>query len=71
MARDLSENFHIFCSVVIYPVIPKGMVIFRIVSTAAHTMEDVQRTLDAFKAIKAKLDAGEYDNAQFAQMTIK
>ena len=71
MARDLRENFHIFCSVVIYPVIPKGMVIFRIVSTAAHTMEDVQRTLDAFKAIKAKLDAGEYDNAQFAQMTIK
>lgn len=71
MAKDLRENYRIFCSVVIYPVIPKGMVIFRIVSTAAHTMEDVDRTLSAFKEIKAKLDAGEYDGDEVAAMTIK
>lgn len=70
MAKDLRENYKIFCSVVIYPVIPKGMVIFRIVSTAAHTMEDVEYTLNAFKEIKAKLDAGYYDGDEFAAMTI-
>ena len=56
---------------VIYPVIPKGMVIFRIVSTAAHSMEDVEYTLKAFKEIKAKLDAGYYDGEDLAEMTIK
>ncbi len=64
-------NYRIFCSMVIYPVIPKGMVIFRIVSTAAHTMEDVEYTLNAFKEIKAKLDAGEYDGDDVAAMTIE
>ncbi|MDD7010117.1 MAG: pyridoxal phosphate-dependent aminotransferase family protein [Candidatus Cryptobacteroides sp.] len=71
MAKDLRENYRIFCSVVIYPVIPKGMVIFRIVSTAAHSMEDVEYTLKAFKEIKAKLDAGYYDGEDLAEMTIK
>ena len=47
------------------------MVIFRIVSTAAHTLEDVDYTLKAFKEIKAKLDAGEYDGDELAEMTIK
>lgn len=70
MAKDLRENYRIFCSVVIYPVIPKGMVIFRIVSTASHTMEDVEYTLNAFKEIKAKLDAGVYDGEDLAEMTI-
>ena len=68
---DLRENYHIFCSMVIYPVIPKGMVIFRIVSTAAHTMEDVEYTLNAFKEIKAKLDRGEYDGDDIAAMTVE
>ena len=71
MAKDLRENYRIFCSMVIYPVIPKGMIIFRIVSTAAHTMEDVKYTLNAFKEIKAKLDAGEYDGEDIAAMTIE
>jgi len=70
MAKDLRENYRIFCSVVVYPVIPKGMVIFRIVSTAAHTMEDVEYTLNAFKEIKAKLDAGVYDADELAPMSI-
>ena len=51
--------------------IPKGMIIFRIVSTAAHTMEDVEYTLKAFKEIKAKLDAGLYDGDDIAAMTVK
>ena len=55
----------------VYPVIPKGMIIFRIVSTAAHTMEDVEYTLKAFKEIKAKLDAGEYDGEDLAAMKIE
>ena len=71
MAKDLRENYRIFCSIVVYPVIPKGMVIFRIVSTAAHTMEDVNYTLNAFKEIKAKLDAGYYDGDDVAAMTIE
>ena len=58
---DLRQNYRIFCSVVIYPVIPLGMVIFRIIPTAAHSMEDVERTLSAFKEIKERLDRGEYD----------
>ena len=70
MVKDLRENYRIFCSIVIYPVIPKGMVIFRIVSTAAHTMDDVNYTLNAFKEIKAKLDAGAYDGDDIAAMTI-
>ena len=71
MAKDLRENYKIFCSMVIYPVIPKGMIIFRIVSTAAHTMEDVEYTLNAFKEIKAKLDAGAYDGDDIAAMTVE
>ena len=71
MAKDLRENYKIFCSMVIYPVIPKGMIIFRIVSTAAHTMEDVAYTLNAFKEIKAKLDAGAYDGDDIAAMTVE
>ena len=70
MVKDLRENYGVFCSVVVYPVIPKGMIIFRIVSTAAHTMEDVKYTLNAFKEIKEKLDAGEYDGDDLAAMTL-
>ena len=61
IAVALREEYHIFCSVVIYPVIPPGMVIFRIIPTAAHSMEDVERTLAAFKDIKERLDRGEFD----------
>ena len=61
IAVALREEYHIFCSVVIYPVIPPGMVIFRIIPTAAHSMEDVERTLAAFKDMKERLDRGEFD----------
>jgi glycine C-acetyltransferase len=61
MAYDLRENYDIFCSVVVYPVIPKGQIIFRMIPTAAHTDADIQATLDAFSACKAKLDSGAYN----------
>ena len=60
MVRDLRENLKVFCSMVIYPVIPKGMVILRIIPTAMHSLEDVEYTLDAFESIKSKLDEGVY-----------
>jgi len=60
MVMDLRENHHIFCSIVVYPVIPKGHIIYRLVPTAVHTDEDIERTLEAFRATKKKLDAGEY-----------
>lgn len=61
IAVDLRENYHIFCSIVTYPVIPAGMLIFRIIPTAAHSIEDVDYTLAAFKDIKERLARGEYD----------
>ena len=60
MVVDLRENYNIFCSVVVFPVIPKGEIIFRIIPTAAHTDEDVEITLKAFEETKKKLDAGKY-----------
>jgi len=60
MVMDLRENYHIFCSIVVYPVIPKGHIIYRLIPTAAHTDVDIEETLIAFTETKAKLDAGEY-----------
>jgi len=60
MVMDLRENYKIFCSIVIYPVIPKGHIIYRLIPTAAHTDADIQETLIAFTETKAKLDAGAY-----------
>lgn len=60
LTHDLRENFNIFCSVVAYPVIPKGMIILRLIPTAVHTLEDVNYTLDAFSQVKEKLDKGAY-----------
>ncbi len=57
---DLRENHGIFCSIVIYPVIPKGEIILRVIPTAAHTLEDVEFTLDAFKSVRDKLEGGYY-----------
>jgi hypothetical protein len=47
MVHDLRENYHIFCSIVVYPVIPKGHIIYRLIPTAAHTDADIQETLIA------------------------
>ena len=60
LTRDLRENYGIFCSIVIYPVIPKGLILLRLIPTAAHSLEDVQRTLDAYSEMGEKLKAGFY-----------
>ena len=69
MSMDLRENFHIFCSVVIYPVVPKDVIMFRIIPTAAHTMEDVEQTLTAFSELKHKLDEGFYRKEELVSVT--
>ena len=58
---DLRENYNLFCSVVVYPVIPKGEIILRLIPTAAHTLDDVKYTLDCFEACHKRLLNGEYD----------
>ncbi len=62
LTMDLRENYGIFCSIVVYPVIPKGLIELRIIPTAMHTLEDVQKTLDAFSEIKEKLANGHYQD---------
>ena len=66
LSHDLRENFNIFCSAVIYPVVPKGTIILRLIPTAMHSLEDVEETIRAFEAIKDKLTSGEYRNAEVA-----
>jgi glycine C-acetyltransferase len=58
--RDLRRNYGIFCSVVIYPVVPRGVIMLRIIPTAVHTMEDVNYTIESFKEIKKKLETNAY-----------
>ena len=60
LINDLRENYHIFLSIVIYPVIPKGIILLRMIPTAAHTLEDIEQTLVAFEAIREKLENGTY-----------
>ena len=68
---DLRENYKIFCSVVVYPVIPRGMIMFRLIPTAAHSMEQVEYTLNAFEEIQKKLEAGAYKGStQIQDMAI-
>lgn len=71
MAMDLRERFGIFCSVVIYPVVPKDVIMFRIIPTAAHSMEDVLQTLSAFTSLKSKLDSGYYRQEKLVSVTLK
>ncbi len=56
LIKDLRENWGIFCSVVVYPVIPKGQIILRLIPTAAHTEEDIRETLEAFRAVRDKIE---------------
>ncbi|MBK9338233.1 MAG: aminotransferase class I/II-fold pyridoxal phosphate-dependent enzyme [Lewinellaceae bacterium] len=68
LVRDMRENYGVFCSIVVYPVIPKGMVILRLIPTAAHTEEDIRITLDAFSAVRKKMEDGVYRSATAAQV---
>lgn len=60
LVRDLRENHGIFCSIVVYPVIPKGLILLRLIPTATHTLDDVTETLAAFEAIRERLENGTY-----------
>ncbi|WP_277632897.1 aminotransferase class I/II-fold pyridoxal phosphate-dependent enzyme [Avrilella dinanensis] len=60
MVNDLRENYGIFLSIVVYPVIPKGLILLRVIPTASHTFEDIDETLTAFEAIRTKLQDGTY-----------
>jgi glycine C-acetyltransferase len=66
LAMDLREHYNIFCSVVIYPVVPKGVILLRLIPTAMHSLDDVERTILAFEAIKDKLMQGIYRNGELA-----
>jgi glycine C-acetyltransferase len=68
MVNDLRENYGIFCSIVVYPVIPKGLIILRLIPTATHNLEDVKVTIEAFSAIRSKLEAGIYKRIAAAMM---
>jgi len=67
---DLRENFNIFCSIVAYPVVPKGVLMLRLIPTASHTLEDVRETIAAFKEIKSNLAAGKYNQTEMQDMKI-
>jgi glycine C-acetyltransferase len=68
LVRDLRENYGIFCSIVVYPVIPKGLILLRMIPTATHTLQDVADTLDAFDAIRERLENGTYKRLSAAVM---
>lgn len=65
IVMDLRKNYSVFCSIVVYPVIPKGMIILRLIPTAMHTSEDIQQSLKAFAEVRDKLVTGQYQS-QFA-----
>ncbi len=67
---DLRENYNIFCSIVVYPVVPKGVLMLRIIPTAAHSLEDVQYTIEVFSEIKKKLNKGYYDTEVMQNMKV-
>ncbi len=68
MVNDLRENYKVFCSIVVYPVIPKGLIILRLIPTAMHNLEDVEITLNAFSGIREKLTGGVYKRIAAAMM---
>ncbi len=68
MVNDLRENHRIFCSIVVYPVIPKGMILLRLIPTAAHNLEDVKETIVAFSSIREKLEKGIYKRIATSMM---
>ena len=68
LVQDLRENYGIFCSIVVYPVIPKGLILLRLIPTATHTLEDVDITLKAFSGIREKLENGTYKRLSLGVM---
>ena len=68
LVKDLRENHGVFCSIVVYPVIPKGLILLRLIPTASHTMQDIEETLEAFSSIRELLENGTYKKLSEAAM---
>ncbi|MFQ5446441.1 MAG: aminotransferase class I/II-fold pyridoxal phosphate-dependent enzyme [Saprospiraceae bacterium] len=60
LVQDMRDNYSVFCSIVVYPVVPKGMILLRLIPTSVHTKQDIDETIIAFKAVKQKLESGTY-----------
>jgi len=71
IVADLRENYHIFCSIVAYPVVPKDVLMLRLIPTAAHTRQDVDETIEVFKKIKVNLEAGKYRAEEMPSMSVE
>lgn len=67
---ELREKYNIFCSIVIYPVVPKDVIMLRLIPTAVHTLEDVEYTINAFAKVKQKLDAGDFSDGTIKAMKV-
>lgn len=65
---DLRENYNIFCSIVVYPVVPKDVIMLRLIPTAVHTIDDVEYTIETFKKIQTRLKAGDYKAEELAKV---
>lgn len=70
IVQDMRENYGIFCSMVVYPVIPKGMILLRIIPTASHTLEDVEYTINAFTEVAEKLKKGYYNREEIPEVEV-
>jgi glycine C-acetyltransferase len=69
--KDLRENHNVFCSIVTYPVVPKDVIMLRLIPTAVHTLEDVEYTIKAFSVIQKNLNEGKYSDGSIAAMVVK
>jgi glycine C-acetyltransferase len=70
LVYDLRENYGIFCSMIVYPVIPKGDILLRLIPTAMHTLEDVELTVNAFTQVRKSLLEGKYSTTDFATVEV-
>lgn len=71
IVADLRENYNIFCSIVAYPVVPKDVLMLRLIPTASHTLREVEETIEVFKKIKVKLEEGKYKAEEMQSMSIE
>lgn len=68
LTKDLRENYGLFCSIVVYPVVPKDVIMLRLIPTAAHSLDDVRITIEAFQDVQKKLKAGKYKAEKLAEV---
>jgi len=70
IVADLRENHNIFCSIVAYPVVPRDVLMLRLIPTASHTLNEVEETIEVFKKIKVNLEAGKYKSDEMKSMAV-